>query len=175
VNKIAGGVIPSKFVPSVDKGVQEAAARGVVAGFPVLDFSAEVYDGSHHSVDSSDIAFKVAGSLAFKEVAQHAEPILLEPIYEVEVTVPEAYMGDVIGDLNQRRGRILGMEPRGKKQVVKAHVPLAELHKYSSTLRSITHGRGGYKRKLHTYEEVPPQIVDKIIEEAEKARMEAKK
>ncbi|MDP2576568.1 MAG: elongation factor G [Candidatus Palauibacterales bacterium] len=175
VNKIAGGVIPSKFIPSVDKGVQEAAARGVVAGFPVLDFSAEVYDGSHHSVDSSDIAFKVAGSLAFKEVAQHAEPILLEPIYEVEVTVPEAYMGDVIGDLNQRRGRILGMEPRGKKQVVKAHVPLAELHKYSSTLRSITHGRGGYKRKLHTYEEVPPQIVDKIIEEAEKARMEAKK
>ena len=140
-----------------------------------MDFQAEVYDGSHHSVDSSDIAFKVAGSLAFKEVAQKASPVLLEPIYEVEVTVPEEYMGDVIGDLNQRRGRILGMEPSGRKQIVKALVPLAELYKYSSTLRSITHGRGGHKRKFFTYEAVPANLVEKIKEEAARASEEAKK
>ncbi len=172
---IVGGAIPGKFVPSVDKGVREAAARGVVAGYRVVDFQAEVYDGSHHSVDSSDIAFKVAGSLAFKEVAQKASPVLLEPIYEVEVTVPEEYMGDVIGDLNQRRGRILGMEPSGRKQIVKALVPLAELYKYSSTLRSITHGRGGHKRKFFTYEAVPANLVEKIKEEAARASEEAKK
>ncbi len=173
-NSVVGGVIPGKFVPSVDKGVQEAATRGVVAGYPVVDFKAEVYDGSHHSVDSSDIAFKVAGSLAFKSVAQSAGPVLLEPVYEVEITVPDEYMGDVIGDLNQRRGRILGMEQRGKKQVVRAHVPLAELHKYSSTLRSITQGRGSHKRTFFAHEEVPAQIIEKIIEAAE-AEQEAAK
>jgi elongation factor G len=174
VDSIVGGVIPGKFVPSVDKGIQEAAAKGILAGYPVVDFRAEVYDGSHHSVDSSDIAFKVAGSLAFKNVAQSAGPILLEPVYEVEVTVPEEYMGDVIGDLNQRRGRILGMESRGKKQIVRAHVPLAELHKYSSTLRSITQGRGSYRMKFVAYEEVPPQIAEKIIE-ASREKEEVKK
>lgn len=166
VDSIKGGVIPGKFVPSVDKGIQEAAQRGVVAGYPVVDFQAEVYDGSYHSVDSSDIAFKVAGSLAFQKVAKEARPVLLEPIYEVEVTVPNEYMGDVIGDLNQRRGRILGMEPRGKKQIVRAHVPLAELYKYSSTLRSLTQGRGSHRRKFVSYEEVPSQVAEKIIEEA---------
>lgn len=164
-DSVVGGVIPGKFVPSVDKGVQEAAQKGVVAGYHVVDFQAEVYDGSHHSVDSSDIAFKVAGSLAFKNVAPQAGPILLEPIYEVEVTVPDEYMGDVMGDLNQRRGKILGMEQKGKKQVVKAQVPLNELHRYSSTLRSITQGRGSYKMNFFAYEQAPPNIVEKVKEE----------
>jgi elongation factor G len=174
-NAIVGGVIPGKFVPSVDKGVQEAAQKGVVAGYHVVDFQAEVYDGSHHSVDSSDIAFKVAGSLAFKNVAPQAGPILLEPIYEVEVTVPDEYMGDVMGDLNQRRGKILGMEPKGKKQVVRAQVPLNELHRYSSTLRSITQGRGSYKMKFFAYEQAPPNIVEKVKEEAAAREEEDKK
>ncbi len=171
VNAITGGVIPGKFIPSVDKGIQEAAQRGVVAGYPVVDFQAEVYDGSHHSVDSSDIAFKVAGSLAFKSVAPQAGPILLEPVYEVEITVPNEYMGDVMGDLNQRRGKIMGMEPRGNKQVVKAQVPLAEMHKYSSTLRSISQGRGSHRMSFFAYEQVPANVAEKIIEEA-KAREE---
>ena len=173
-NKIVGGVIPGKFIPSVDRGVHEAAERGIIAGYHVVDFEAQVYDGSHHSVDSSDIAFKVAGSLAFKSVAPSARPILLEPIYEVEITVPDEYMGDVMGDLNQRRGKILGMEPRGKKQVVKAQVPLAEMYKYSSTLRSISQGRGSYKMTFDSYEQVPPNITEKIVEEA-KAREEEEK
>jgi elongation factor G len=166
VDKVVGGVIPGKFVPSVDKGIQESAQKGVVAGFHVVDFRAEVYDGSHHSVDSSDIAFKVAGSLAFKNVAPEAGPILLEPIYDVEVTVPEEYMGDVMGDLNQRRGKILGMEPKGKKQVVKAQVPLNEMDRYSSTLRSITQGRGSFKMSFSAYEPAPPNITEKVKQEA---------
>jgi elongation factor G len=174
-NAIVGGVIPGKFVPSVDKGVQEAAQKGVVAGYHVVDFQAEVYDGSHHSVDSSDIAFKVAGSLAFKNVAPQAGPILLEPIYEVEVTVPDEYMGDVMGNLNQRRGKILGMEPKGKKQVVRSQVPLNEMHRYSSTLRSITQGRGSYKMKFFAYEQAPPNIVEKVKEETAAREEEEKK
>ncbi|UCF20990.1 MAG: elongation factor G [Gemmatimonadota bacterium] len=175
VNGIVGGVIPGKFVPSVDKGVQEAAQRGVIAGYPLVDFRAEVYDGSHHSVDSSDIAFKVAGSIAFKNVAPDAGPILLEPIYEVEVTVPDEYMGDVMGDLNQRRGKILGMEPKGKKQTVRAQVPLNELHRYSSTLRSITQGRGSYSMRFLAYEQAPPNIVEKVKAEAAAREQEEKK
>ncbi len=175
VNAIVGGVIPGKFVPSVDKGVQEASQRGVVAGYRVVDFKAEVYDGSHHSVDSSDIAFKVAGSLAFKNVAPSAGPILLEPIYDVEVTVPEEYMGDVMGDLNQRRGKILGMESKGKKQVVKAQVPLNELYRYSSTLRSITQGRGSYKMSFSAYEQAPPNITEKVKAEGAAREEEEKK
>ncbi len=175
VDKVVGGVIPGKFVPSVNKGVQEAARQGVVAGYHMVDFRAEVYDGSHHSVDSSDIAFKVAGSLAFKNVAPGAGPILLEPIYEVEITVPEEYMGDVMGDLNQRRGKILGMEPRGKKQVVKAQVPLAEMYKYSSTLRSITQGRGSYAMSFVAYEPVPPNITERIVEESKRREEEEAK
>ncbi len=174
-NAIVGGVIPGKFVPSVNKGVQEAAQKGVIAGYQVVDFRAEVYDGSHHSVDSSDIAFKVAGSLAFKNVAPEAGPILLEPIYDVEVTVPDEYMGDVMGDLNQRRGRILGMEQKGKKQVVRAQVPLSEMHRYSSTLRSITQGRGSYKMHFFAHEQAPPNIVEKVKEEAVAREEEEKK
>lgn len=166
VDGIVGGVIPNKYIPSVDKGIQEASQRGILAGYPVVDFQAECFDGSHHSVDSSDIAFKVAGSLAFQNVAAQADPVLLEPIYEVEVSTPEETMGDVIGDLNQRRGRILGMEPDGRRQRIRAHVPLAELHNYATALRSITHGRAAHRKKFHSYEEVPAHIAEKIIAEA---------
>ncbi len=163
VDSIKGGVIPNKFIPAVDKGIQEAARKGVLAGYPVVDFQAELYDGSHHSVDSSDLAFKVAGSLAFQKVARQAGPVLLEPIMDVEVETPERHMGDVIGDLNQRRGKILGMESRGSHQVVKAHVPLSELYKYSAALRSITHGEAVHTRRFHGYEPAPPHVAEKVI------------
>jgi len=171
VDSIVGGVIPGKFIPSVDKGIREAARRGVLAGYPVVDFEAECYDGSYHSVDSSDIAFQVAGSLAFQKVAAQADPVLLEPIIEVEVLTPEEYMGEVIGDLNQRRGRILGMDPEGKKTRVRALVPLAELYRYATALRSLTHGRAHHRRTFYGYEEVPAQIAQRVIEAA-KAQQE---
>jgi len=171
-DSIVGGVIPGKFIPSVDKGIQQAAAKGILAGYPVVDFEAECFFGSYHAVDSSDIAFQIAGSLAFQKVAAMADPVLLEPIMEVEVTTPEDYMGDVIGDLNQRRGKILGMEPDGKKTRVRALVPEAELYKYATTLRSITQGRALHTRKLFGYEEVPAHVAQKIIEAAEKEREE---
>lgn len=164
VDAIKGGVIPSKFVPAVDEGIQGAAERGILAGYPVVDFRAEVYDGSHHSVDSSEQAFKVAGSMAFRKVAEEAGPILLEPIMEVEVTTSDDYMGDVIGDLNGRRGRVLGVEPRGHLQIVKALVPQAELYRYSAALRSITHGTGFHSTSLHGYERVPHDEAERIIE-----------
>lgn len=166
VDSIVGGVIPGKYIPSVDKGVQEASRRGVVAGYHLVDFEAECFDGSYHSVDSSDIAFQVAGSMAFQKVAALAEPVLLEPITEIEVVTPEEYMGDVIGDLNQRRGKILGMVPEGRKTRVQALVPQAELYKYATTLRSITQGRANHTRKLHGYEEVPAHVAEKVIEAA---------
>ncbi|UCG75020.1 MAG: elongation factor G [Gemmatimonadota bacterium] len=169
-DRIKGGVIPAKFVPAVDKGVQEASARGVLAGYPMVDFGVECYDGSYHSVDSSEQAFKVAGSIAFKNVAQSAGPVLLEPIMELEVRTPEEYMGEVIGDLNQRRGRILGMESKGRWQVVRARVPLAELHKYAAAVRSLTQGKGTHTRKLHSYEPVPPHVAEKVIAEAKEER-----
>lgn len=167
INKIVGGSIPGKFVPAVDKGIREAAARGVLAGYPVVGFSAECYDGSYHSVDSSEQAFKVAGSLAFQKVAKQAKPILLEPIVNLTVRTPEEYMGEVIGDLNQRRGRILGMDADGHWQEVKAHVPLAELYKYSTSLRSLTHGKGMHTREFSGYEAVPADVTQKVIAEAE--------
>jgi elongation factor G len=170
---ISGGVIPNKFIPSVDKGVQEAARRGVLAGFPVVDFEAECYFGSYHSVDSSDIAFQIAGSMAFQKAAEQADPVLLEPIMEVEVTTPESYMGEVMGDLNHRRGRILGMEQEGHKTRIRALVPRAELYKYATMLRSITQGRAVHTRKLHGYEEVPQHVAPKVIEAARKEREEA--
>ncbi len=170
VNKIVGGAIPAKFVLSVEKGVREAASRGVIAGYPFQDFKAECYDGSYHNVDSSDVAFQVAGSLAFRKVVLEADPILLEPIQNVEVLVPEEYMGDVIGDLNSRRGRIQGMTREGNFQKVSAQVPLAELYKYSTSLRSITQGRGIFKSEFSHYEEVPRELVDKIIQESKKEK-----
>lgn len=167
INSIVGGAIPGKYVPAVDKGIQEAARRGVVAGYPLVGFSAECFDGSYHSVDSSEQAFKVAGSLALQRVAKQAGPILLEPVVTVTVRTPEDYMGEVIGDLNQRRGRILGMDADGHWQEVKAHVPLAELYKYSAALRSLTHGKGHHTREMTGYEPVPSDVTKKIIEDSE--------
>ncbi|MGH7503731.1 MAG: elongation factor G [Longimicrobiales bacterium] len=167
---ISGGVIPNKFIPSVDKGIQEALKRGILAGHTVVDVEAELFFGSYHAVDSSDIAFQIAGSLAFQKAAEAADPVLLEPILEVEVTTPEAYMGDVIGDLNHRRGKILGMDQAGQKTVVRALVPQAELYKYATTLRSISQGRAFHNRKLHGYEEVPQHVAQKVIELLRKER-----
>ncbi len=172
IDSIKGGVIPGKYVPSVDKGIQEAAAKGVLAGFQVVDFSAECYDGSYHTVDSSDIAFQIAGSQAFRNAAERARPVLLEPILEVTVVTPDQYMGDVMGDLNQRRGRVLGMDTQGTKTTVRAHVPEAELYKYATTLRSISHGRAAHSRTFHGYEEVPANIVDRVIEQVTREREE---
>ena len=167
ISSIKGGVIPTKYVPSVDRGIREAAARGIVAGYPMVDFEAECYDGSYHSVDSSDIAFKVAGSYAFRNVAEKARPSLLEPIVEVRVTVPDEYVGDVMGDLNGRTARVLGMDPLGGNTVIRAQVAEAELHRYASSLRSITQGRGHHRRKLLGYDLVPPVRAAKIIAQTE--------
>jgi elongation factor G len=172
VDAITGGVIPNKFIPSVDKGIQESAKKGVLAGYPVVDFAAECFFGSYHTVDSSDIAFQIAGSMAFQKAAESAAPVILEPIIEVEVVTPEAYMGDVIGDLNHRRGKILGMEQEGQKTHIKALVPQAELYKYATTLRSLTQGRAFHTRRLSGYEEVPANVQQKIIEAAKKEREE---
>ncbi len=167
VNSIKGGVIPTKYVPSVDKGIREAATKGVVAGYPLVDFEAECYDGSYHSVDSSDIAFKVAGSTAFKNVAEKARPVLLEPIVELAVTAPDEYVGDIMGDLNGRSARVLGMEPASGRTTVKAEVAQAELYKYASALRSITQGRGHHRRKFLGYDVVPAARAAKIRAEAQ--------
>ncbi len=164
-DKIFGGSIPKNYVPAVQKGVREAMQNGVLAGNPLIDIKIIVYDGSFHPVDSSDMAFKIAASMAFKKVVMDAKPIILEPIYHVEIEVPEAYMGDVIGNLNSKRGRILGMEPFDSNQMVKAQVPLAEMGRYASELRSITHGQGSYKMEFASYEQVPPQVTEKIIKE----------
>ena len=170
---IVGGVIPGKFIPSVDKGVQEAAKRGILAGYPVVDFEAECFFGSYHAVDSSDIAFQMAGIQAFNHAAEKAQPIILEPIIEVEVITPDQYMGDVIGDLNHRRGKVLGMDQDGSKAHVRALVPQAELENYATMLRSLTQGRAYHKRKLHAYEEVPKHVEQKIIEQSKKEKEEA--
>ncbi len=170
VDKIFGGAIPKGFIPAVEKGVREAIEAGVVAGYPVVDVRVKVYDGSYHPVDSSEMAFKIAGSMAFKSAMAQADPIILEPIMNVEVVVPEMYMGDVIGDLSGKRGKILGMEARGKNQVVKALAPLAEMSRYATELRSITHGRGSYSLEFTSYEEVPADISKKIIEESKKEK-----
>jgi len=168
INSIKGGVIPGKYVPSVDKGIQEAAQKGILAGFPVVDFSAECYDGSYHSVDSSDIAFKLAGSIAFQKVAHMAGPIILEPIVEVSVTTPDEFMGDVTGDLTSRRGKVMGMDSEGGRTTIKARVPESELYKYASALRSMTQGRGHHSRKPIGYEPVPPDQTKIIIAETKK-------
>ncbi|WP_406677326.1 elongation factor G [Moorella sp. ACPs] len=163
VNKIVGGVVPKEYVPAVDAGVQEAMSNGVLAGYPVVDVRVSLVDGSYHEVDSSEMAFKIAGSLAFKDAAKKAGPVLLEPIMKVEVVVPEEYMGDVIGDLNARRGRVEGMEPRAGAQVIRAFVPLAEMFGYATDLRSRTQGRGTYVMQFDHYEEVPQNIAAEII------------
>jgi elongation factor G len=168
VDKIVGGVVPKNYIPSVEKGVKEAMEGGVIAGYPVIDVKVTLYDGSHHPVDSSDMAFKIAGSLGFKNAVKDANPVLLEPIMNLEVMVPEKYMGDVIGDISSKRGKVLGMDSRGKLQVIKAQVPLAELSKYATELRSLTHGEGSFSMEFSHYDEVPREIAQKIIEESKK-------
>ncbi len=169
VDKIVGGIIPKEFIPAVDAGIQEAMQNGVVAGYPVINVKATLFDGSFHEVDSSEIAFKIAGSMAFREAMKKADPVLLEPIMEVEVDTPEEYMGDVIGDLNKRRGKILGMEKRGAVQVIKAEVPLAEMFGYATDLRSLTQGRATFVMQFKKYEEVPKHIAEQIAGERAKA------
>ena len=166
VDKIFGGAIPKNFIPSVEKGIQEARKKGVIAGYPAVNFRVILYDGSFHPVDSSDIAFQIAASMAFKKGAKMAKPTLLEPIMNVEILVPEEYMGDIMGNLNGRRGKILGMETKGKKAVIKAYVPMAEMLTFEPDLTSITGGRGTYSMKFDHYDEVPTQLQEKIIEEA---------
>ncbi|MEO0142303.1 MAG: elongation factor G [candidate division WOR-3 bacterium] len=167
-DEIFGGAIPSRYIPSVEKGVREALDKGFLAGYPITDVKVTVYDGSYHPVDSSDIAFQIAASMAIRANAEKGNVVLLEPIMEVEVYVPEEFMGDVIGDLNSRRGKIMGMEGIGKIQVIKALVPEAEMYKYSTSLRSMTQGRGYFAMKFHHYEEVPKELTQRIIEEAKR-------
>jgi len=169
VDLIKGGVIPREYIPAVDKGIQEASQAGVLAGFPVVDFKVELYDGSYHDVDSSEMAFKLAGSMAFKEGMKKANPVILEPIMKVEIEVPEEYMGDVIGDINRRRGQVNSMEDQHGIKKVTAFVPLAEMFGYSTDLRSMTQGRGTYSMVFDHYEEVPGNIADEIIKERQGA------
>lgn len=171
VDKIVGGVIPKQYIPAVEKGVVEASERGVLAGFPCVDFRVTVDDGSYHAVDSSEMAFKVAGSLAFKKAAVDAKPVLLEPVMKVSVIAPEQYLGDIMGDLNSRRGRVLGMESEGKVQVINANVPMAEILTYAPDLRSMTGGRGTFTMEFSHYDEVPGEIAEKVITEV-KAQQE---
>ena len=163
VNKIVGGVIPKEYIPAVDAGIREAMETGVLAGYPMLDIRVTLFDGSYHEVDSSEMAFKVAGSMAFKEGAKKADPVLLEPIMKVEVIVPEEYMGDVMGDINSRRGRIESMDQRGNSRVITAYVPLAEMFGYATDLRSRTQGRGQYTMQFARYEEAPKNVAEEII------------
>jgi len=174
VNGVVGGSIPSKYIPSVEKGIRGAMQKGVIAGYPTVDLKATAYDGSYHSVDSSDIAFKIAGSLAFKKGQETADSYLLEPISAVEVVIPEEYMGDVMGDLNSRRGKIQGMESEGTLQKIKAAVPQAEMYRYSSQLRSMTQGRGTFSQTFSHYEEVPREIAERIISETAKEKEQEK-
>jgi len=167
VDAIKGGVIPAKYLPSVDKGIQEAAERGVVAGYPLVDFAAECFDGSYHAVDSSDIAFKMAGSLAFRAAAEKCVPILLEPVVEVAVVTPDEYVGDILGDLTSRRGKVQGMEPEDGWTTVRALVPEAELYKYAATLRSMTQGRASHTRLAAGYEPAPEHVAQRVRKERE--------
>jgi elongation factor G len=164
VSAIKGGSVPSEFIGAVEKGCEEAMDNGVKAGYPMVDIRVTLTDGKYHDTDSSEIAFKVAGSIAFKEAARRAKPVLLEPIFKIEVVTPEEFMGDVIGDLNRRRGRVEGMEPRGNAQVVDAYAPLSEMFGYATDLRSATQGRATYTMQFERYEEVPPNIAEKIVE-----------
>ena len=163
VNNVVGGAIPKEYIPAVDAGIQGAMTAGVVAAYPVVDVKVELYDGSYHEVDSSEMAFKIAGSMAFKEAMRKGDPVLLEPIMKVTVITPDDYLGDVIGDLNSRRGQIQGMDARHGVQQVNSFVPLSEMFGYATDLRSKTQGRGQYTMEPSHYVEVPKSIADKII------------
>jgi elongation factor G len=166
VNNIKGGVIPSSFIPAVEKGVRETMRAGVLAGYPVKGVRVRLFDGAHHSVDSSEIAFKLAGAQAMRQALEQADPVLLEPIMLVTLSVPETDVGDVIGDLNSRRGRPQGMEPAGTMTEIKAEVPMAEMLTYAPDLRSITGGQGEYTLEFLRYEEVPDQLSQRVLEQA---------
>jgi elongation factor G len=172
VDKVVGGVIPRGFIPAVEKGVIEAMKEGELSGSPVVDMRVTVYDGSHHPVDSSEMAFKIAASMGLKKAMADAGPVILEPIMTVHVTVPEESVGDIIGDMNSRRGKVLGMEPKGKMNQVNAEVPLAEMLSYAPDLRSMTGGRGDYTMDFLRYEEVPAHLSQKIIEQAQAEKEE---
>ena len=172
VDEIVGGAIPRNYIPAVEKGVKEAMAGGFLAGYPMVDIRVRLYDGSYHDVDSSDMAFKIAGSLGFKSAVEKAKPVILEPVMTLEVTVPDECMGDVIGDLNSRRGKVLGMDTKGHSQVIKAKVPMSEVLKYAPDLRSLTSGRGEFQLEFSHYEEMPPHLAERVIKEA-KARQAA--
>ncbi len=169
-NEIFGGAIPKNYIPAVEKGILESAARGYLAGYPVVDFRVILYDGSYHDVDSSELAFKIAGSLAFKKAMEMANPVLLEPIMNVEVYAPDAYAGDLMGDLNSRRGRVQGMDSKGGMQAIKAQVPMAEMLSYAPTLTSMTQGRGDYTMEFSHYDVVPAHIAEKIVAQAKAAK-----
>jgi elongation factor G len=173
VDAIVGGVVSGKHIPAVDKGIQEFLAHGPLAGYPVVDLQVTLYDGKEHPVDSNENAFKTAGKMAFKEAFLSAKPTLLEPIYELEVTVPGDHMGDVLGDISARRGKVLGMDSKGSFEVIRALVPLAELHHYSTRLRSLTQGKGSHRQKFDHYEEAPKDFAEKVAQEAAKHRPDA--
>ena len=162
-NKIVGGAVPKEYVPAIEKGVREAMENGVLAGYPMVDVRVRLTDGSYHEVDSSEMAFKIAGSMGFKEACRRARPVLLEPVMDVEVVMPEEYMGAIVGDLNSRRGRIVSMEARGSSQVIRANVPLAQMFGYATEMRSMTQGRATYTMQFARYEEVPAAIAEEIM------------
>ncbi|MGC9314275.1 MAG: elongation factor G, partial [bacterium] len=172
LDEITGGVVPSKFIPAVDKGVQEIMEKGVLAGCKVVDVSVALYYGSYHTVDSSEMAFKLAAHLGFKAAFEKADPYILEPYDNVEIIVPEEFTGDVMGDISSRRGKISGMEPTGAFTKVKAQVPQAELYKYSTILRSLTQGRGFFSREFSHYEAAPHDVQQQIIEDSKKTEVE---
>ena len=162
-SSVVGGAIPKEYIPAVGEGIEEATKAGILGGFPVLGVAADVYDGSYHEVDSSEMAFHIAGSMAFKDAMAKGNPVLLEPIMKVEVTMPEEYMGDVIGDVNARRGRIEGMEDIGGGKMIRGYVPLSEMFGYATDLRSRTQGRGNYSMFFEKYEQVPKSVQEKIL------------
>ena len=175
-DRIVGGSIPSKFIPAVEKGIHEAAERGVLAGYPLVDFKVELFDGSYHTVDSNGMSFKMAGILAFKSVAPKAKPVLLEPLDEVDVVIPDDCLGDVLGDLSSRRAQILGTESAAadlKGTRVRAIVPQSELHLYASALQSMTHGRARLRREFRGYEEMPGEAAQRVIQETVHETQEA--
>ena len=171
VDEIVGGTIPKEYIPAVGKGIMEAADNGVIAGFPVVDFKVALYDGSFHEVDSSEIAFKIAGSKAFQEGMKRAGPVILEPVMKVEVITPEEYMGDVMGDISAKRGEIKEMADRGKNKIITATVPLGSMFGYATTIRSMSQGQASYVMEFSHYAEVPKNVAEKIIGEGAKIRV----
>jgi elongation factor G len=163
VNAIVGGAIPREYISAVEKGIREAADRGILAGYPIVDIKAKLYDGSYHEVDSSEMAFKIAGSIGFREAVKKAKPVLLEPIMSVETVTPEEFLGDVIGDINSRRGKVQNIERRGNAQVIRAQAPLSEMFGYATDLRSMTQGRATYTMQFLHYEEVPKGVSEEIV------------